>query len=30
MRWLNSIKEATGLRLGALKETIKNDACWWN
>jgi hypothetical protein len=32
LRWLDSIKEATGLRLEALKETVqdrKNGACWW-
>jgi len=32
MRWLDSIKEATGLWLGALKETVqdkKNGKCWW-
>jgi hypothetical protein len=34
MRWLDSIKEATGLRLEALKETVQdrkmvNGACWW-
>jgi hypothetical protein len=32
MRWFDSIKEATGLRMEALKETVqdrKNDACWW-
>jgi hypothetical protein len=32
MRWLDSIKEATGLRLEALKETVqgrKNGSCWW-
>jgi hypothetical protein len=32
MRWLDSIKEATGLRLEVLKETVqdsKSGACWW-
>jgi hypothetical protein len=33
MRWLDSIKEATGLRLKVLKETVqdgkKNGACCW-
>jgi hypothetical protein len=30
--WLDSIKEATGLRLQVLKETVqdrKNGICWW-
>ena len=32
MRWLDNIKEATGLRLDALKKQCKigkNGACWW-
>ena len=32
MRWLDNIKEATGLWLDALKEAVqigKNGACWW-
>jgi len=32
MRWLDSIKDATGLRLDAFKEQCKigkNGACWW-
>jgi hypothetical protein len=32
MRWLDSIKEATGLRLEDLKEAIqnrKNGVSWW-
>jgi hypothetical protein len=27
-RWLDSIKEATGLRLAALKETVQNRKKW--
>jgi hypothetical protein len=30
MRWLDSIKEATGLRLEEKQyNTGKNGACWW-
>jgi hypothetical protein len=32
LRWRDSIKEGTGLRLEALKKhykTGKNGACWW-
>jgi len=33
MRWLDNIKEATGLEFEVLKETVqeskKNGACWW-
>jgi hypothetical protein len=28
MRWLDSIKEATGLRLEVLKETVKDRKIW--
>jgi hypothetical protein len=28
MRWLDSIKEATGLRLEALKETVQDRKKW--
>jgi hypothetical protein len=28
MRWLDSIKEATGLRLEALKETVQHRKKW--
>jgi hypothetical protein len=28
MRWLDSIKEATGLRLEALKETVQDRKEW--
>jgi hypothetical protein len=32
MHWLDSIREATGLKFEVLKETIqdrKSGACWW-
>jgi hypothetical protein len=32
MRWIDSIKKATGLCSETLKETVKdrkNGACWW-
>jgi hypothetical protein len=28
MRWLDSIKEATGLRVEALKETVQDRKKW--
>jgi hypothetical protein len=28
MRWLDSIKEATGLRLGVLKEAVQDRKKW--